>query len=334
MGRHRIVIVSQEVRLVSTLLRKSRCAAALAFVIATWPARDARAFCRTITEKPGTTYDPATGCYTGSADAKLLYWNGACVGYSLNRSASSKVTLDQATTIVADAFATWSAAACDATGMPTVHAVDVGPVDCGLVEYNQTGPNQNLIVFRDDGWPYADPYNTLGLTTVTFNTQSGEIYDADMEINSAVAGLVAEGPVPPGGYDLKGIITHEAGHFLGLAHTPDPTAVMYAHYHDGESVLGADDVSGVCSIYTTGDARNTSAGAVPAGPCDSTPRHGFSTECGSLHPNPPAADTQGSKGGCSTTRSAGRGSFAMAWLVVLALAARRRPLSRTSLRDN
>jgi hypothetical protein len=319
--------------LVSTLLRKSRCAAAVAFVIATWPTRDARAFCRTTTEKPGTTYDPATGCYTGSADAKLLYWKGACVGYSLNRSASSKVTLDQASKIVSDAFAAWSAAAC-ATGTPTVHAVDVGPVDCDLVEYNQTGPNQNLIVFHDDVWPYADPYNTLGLTTVTFNTQTGEIYDADMEINSTVPNLVAEGPVPPGGFDVTSIITHEAGHFLGLAHTPDPTAVMYAHYHDGESVLAADDVSGICSIYTTDDARNTSAGAVPAGPCDATPRHGFSTECGSLHPNMPTDAAQGSKGcACSTPRSGGRGQFAIAWLVVLALAARRGAVSRASRRS-
>jgi hypothetical protein len=284
----------------------------------------ANAFCRTVTEKPTPDYDPSTGCFTGDADAKVLYWNNACVGYSLNRAASSKVTLDQASKIVGDAFAVWSAAQCDMTGGPSVNAVDEGPVDCGLVEYNKNGPNQNVIVFRDDGWPYADPNNTLGLTTVTYDTRTGEIYDADMELNSTVSGLVAADPVPPGGFDLRNIVTHEAGHFLGLAHTPDASAVMFARYHEGSTMLTADDVSGICTIYATDAARSTSAGTVPAGPCDPTARHGFSTECGSTHPNPPPSDNaQTSGGGCSVTRSSEPRGFGFALFVVLGLASAR-----------
>src|SRR5689334_23648589 len=47
-------------------------------------------------------------------------------------------------------------------------------------EYNQNRGNTNLIVFRDDGWPYEGSSNTLALTTVTYNLDTGEIYDADM----------------------------------------------------------------------------------------------------------------------------------------------------------
>src|SRR5689334_9603003 len=105
--RHAPVAPRREGRTVMT--RFGLVTAALAAVISYGSA--ARAFCRTVTEKPPLGYDPQSGCFTGSADSKLLYWKNQCVGYSLKNTASSKVTLEQASKIVADAFATWSAAA-------------------------------------------------------------------------------------------------------------------------------------------------------------------------------------------------------------------------------
>jgi hypothetical protein len=301
----------------------SRAIALLAFAAAAACPLRASAFCRTVTERPPANYDPQTGCFMGSADAKLLYWKNTCVGYSVQSGASSKVTLDQATKIASEAFAAWSAAACDAAAVPSIDAVDQGPVVCDVVEYNKNGPNQNVIMFHDDAWPYNDPNNTLGLTTVTFDTRSGEIYDADMEINSTVP-ITVEGVGPAGGYDLKSIVTHEAGHFLGLAHTADAGAVMFARYHEGSIVPTPDDVGGICTIYAADGTRSTTAGAVAPGACDPSARHGFSTECGSTHPNPPPSDNpQGSGGGCSLSGSRGRGDFGLGFFVVLALAAAR-----------
>jgi hypothetical protein len=74
---------------------------------------------------------------------------------------------------------------------PSIEVKDVGPVTCDCVEYNGKVGNANTIVFRDaawtecDGTPKPDADTTLALTTVTFNTETGEIYDADMEVNTA-----------------------------------------------------------------------------------------------------------------------------------------------------
>jgi hypothetical protein len=300
------------------------------FVATSFAARRADAFCRTVTESVPPFYDPqSSGCFTGSDSAKLLYWTNACIGYSLARAASSQIDLETATSVAAAAFEAWSGATCAGGGNPSIQAINEGPVDCPLVEYNKLGPNQHVIVFRDDEWPHNDANNTLGLTTVTFDIRTGEIYDADMEINSTIQGLVADGSVPSGGFDLNSIMTHEAGHFLGLAHAPDPAAMMFARYHAGPPMLTEDDVDGICTIDPPDRTRNTTAGRIAAGPCDPKSRHGFSTECGSLHPNtgPPieTLDATGG-GGCSVVGSKSHAAFAGALVFVMGFLVRRRSL--------
>jgi hypothetical protein len=151
-------------------------------------------------------------------------------------------------------------------------------VDCSTVPSQQ---HNNPIIFRDGTWPYHDSVNALGLTMLTIDTDTGEIYGADIEINSTMI-LVAQPPAPVGAYDLASILTHEAGHFLGLAHSADTTAVMYAFYHPGSTTLALDDIAGICSIYPPDGTRTTAAGPIAATTCDDTPRKGFSTSCDGL----------------------------------------------------
>jgi hypothetical protein len=261
--------------------RASRSASAT-LLAACLASSGARAFCRGVTSSPPAGYDPATsGCFAPSgSDVYQLYWKNLCAGYSLQEDASPlrHITLDQATQVAAQAFAHWSAAPCNG-GTPAIEPHDEGPVACAQVQYNTSAPNQHVIVFRDDGWPYSDTSNTIGLTTITYDATDGEIFDADMELNSHDFNLVAAPPVPIGGIDLASVITHEAGHFLGLAHSANAGAVMNVHYRPGEWVLTADDVEGICSIYPHGGTRTTTAGALAGDKCDPTPRHGFSKTC-------------------------------------------------------
>ncbi|MDP9000543.1 MAG: matrixin family metalloprotease, partial [Myxococcota bacterium] len=186
------------------------------------------------------------------------------------------------------------------TGAVSIFGSNHGPVNCRQVGYNHYGgPNQHVIVFRDDKWPYSDASNTLGLTTVTFEADTGELYDADTEINGTVPLSVGD-PVPLGGYDLESIVTHEMGHFLGLGHSSVSTATMYAQYNSGSTsmrTLTDDDVAGLCSIYPPNKTRNVDPSVAPGGskaatPCDKEPRNGFSTEC----PQPKSGCTAASNG--------------------------------------
>ena len=143
---------------------------------------------------------------------------------------------------------------------------NLGPVECAEVRYNPNGPNQNVIVFRDDKWPYSDPNNTLGLTTVTFNADTGEILRRRHGDQLHGKNLSTGDTVPANGFDLLSVITHEAGHFLGLAHATNSTATMYASYKPGTSTLRtltADDIAGVCEIYPSTAERTVDKRSAP-----------------------------------------------------------------------
>ncbi len=275
----------------------------------------ASGYCRTTTCDPRRQACPrdAQGCMTGGIP---LAWPEACVGFSVQRDGSVKLGIDAGTLrgIVTDAFATWQAAAC----APTIAWSPLEDASCAEVQYNSQAPNANLWLFRDEVWPYDDGGKTLALTTVTYNLKTGAIYDADVELNAAQNLLVARDPRGPREVDLRSIVTHEAGHVLGLAHSGEPDAVMNERYRSGTTSLReltADDVSGVCAIYPADR---------PLGVCRPVPRHGFSPSC--------ATEAPLEEGGCcSVAPGRRRGSEALALAALLGgalLAATRRRARR------
>src|SRR6266700_3810687 len=240
--------------------------------LAVWlalPASPAWAFCRTTTcavLKPPQScqHDPVTKCW---ATGIPLSWTTQCMSFSVNVHASPLLGLnyDDALAIADASFTRWPLATCPDGGSPSIAYSSKGGLTCSLVEYNANGPNANVVVFRDDVWTHEP--TALALTTVHFNVRTGQILDADMEINtqSSQVGIA----------DLPFVITHESGHFGGLDHSHDPNAVMFFQYSGVASPdvrLTDDDVAAICDAYPP-------SRPVPA-VCDFDPPKGYATDCG------------------------------------------------------
>jgi uncharacterized protein (TIGR03382 family) len=243
-----------------TILRLLRTTAA-AFLATMAMSSLASAFCRTTTVYADAGYNPAvSGCWT---EGVPLAWPVQRVPYALGSAASKQVSLADATRVADLAFNAWNTALCHGHA-PSVQAYDDGPVavpnlsgdalaawaSCS-VSTSCDAMAHDVIVFDDDVWPYNDPVSTLALTTVTYGVDDGRIFEAYTEVNSAQKQLTIADPPPPGGqaYDLRAILTHEAGHFLGIAHATNTSAIMYAYYQPGAIVLMPDDVDAICTVY-------------------------------------------------------------------------------------
>ncbi|HVW26700.1 MAG TPA: matrixin family metalloprotease [Polyangiaceae bacterium] len=296
------------------MARAERCRAAAAVLALSFLlAHDARAYCvaTTCDQKTETCGPPVNGCIVVGA---RLHWESRCLSFGVQRNGSPlrHITYATADAIIQTAFEQWLDADCGAGARPSFNMWDLGKPFGGIVcdepEFNSTKPNANVWMFRDDKWPYEGADSTLALTSTIFEKSSGALLDADVEINSIDNVITTTSISSQVQRDLQAIVTHEAGHFLGLGHSQDPKATMYAEYSPGDlnyRSLTADDQAGICSVYPPN--RDAPACTAPS------PAHGFSLYCG-------GGDDDGtaSVSGC-TMPSRGGASAAGGLLVVAAL---------------
>jgi hypothetical protein len=102
---------------------------------------------------------------------------------------------------------------------------------------------------HSDGFPFDGP---SGVLAHAFYPQDGRVHFDDDELWSD--------SFIPVGTDLASVAVHELGHALGLAHSNDPLAVMYAYYSGRRRSLTSDDIAGIRSIY--GSKGPTNGGRV------------------------------------------------------------------------
>jgi len=235
-------------------------------VVGAFPA-PAAAYCRLTTEVPN-----AIGCQTSGSP---LFWDRRCITVSVDERGSETLTAAEVQAVLTRSMSTWLDIRCD--GVSPGFDVEFSAFStCLEEEVHLDSGNVNTVAFVSDWAERGYDPAAFALTTTWFFQQSGEIIDADMQINDNKGDFLdcpASGcPPDADAIDLENTVTHEIGHFWGLAHSEDPEATMFRTAMNGDldkRDLAADDVAGFCEAY--GDA------SLPE--CDFAPLGGLDLNC-------------------------------------------------------
>lgn len=219
----------------------------------------AQAFCRETTESNKYRGCPKSGI--------PLYLDCGNMNYSVCPREVDEPPFDEVVEIIEDSFLTWALIECGGETLDFQFIPEEEPQGCDQSElYNRDTkvdptPDENLIIFVQDGDVFdesEDDLDAYALTLTWFDRNTGAISGFDMLINDSQS-LGRLGICDPTKkdcddiVDLQNLFTHEIGHVLGLGHTDDPTAVMFRTSLNGDikkRVLKADDIDGICEIYS------------------------------------------------------------------------------------
>lgn len=154
---------------------------------------------------------------------------------------------------------------CDQAQEQVREAVEAWDAVCGLtLNEVPSGGDINIGWYRGDhgdGNPFDGPGNVLAhayFPLPYLGDLAGDVHFDDDEA------WVTGQPTAPNQVHLKTTAMHEVGHALGLDHSTDPTALMWAEY-TGIKTIGPDDLAGIQSLYGPPNADD-GAGSVPASP--------------------------------------------------------------------
>jgi hypothetical protein len=287
---------------------QARAALVLAILAALALPRVARAYC-----VAGACSEGSEAFCDGSelGPCELVKWKNGCVGFTIQVDGGGTFDAGTLDAFETQAFDAWKNADCGGGEHPGFFVVDMGTANCNKIEYNKDAANQNVIIVRTAAWPHPHTAgHDIALTTTTFDPKTGELLDADMELNLANFELTTGDDFVA--YDLASVLVHETGHFLGLQHSLDDTATMRPFYDTGSTELrdlAPDDVAGICALYPPDPSVNET--------CNPLGRHGFSPDC-------VAAQTEGDCAFAVGDAPASLGPFAAIVCAGIALARRRR----------
>ena len=248
------------------------------------------AYCRTTTFEGRPSSCPEL-CETQGIP---LYWATRDLDYTLNQRGFPDLDDSALRGILRTSLGAWEGVTCDdgdTVGLSIQQASGTTNLQAGPKEQE---PNENVIAHLTPS-EWQDDRRAFAITKIWYNNRNGQILGADILFNGNMDPF---GICPPGGCpadqitDLRNVLTHEAGHFLGLAHSDVEESTMWCDAAPGETTkrdLAPDDRAGLCAIYADGVWRG---------------------------PGPDSQSTAG--GGCSAGSPASRGSWG--WVGLLSLA--------------
>lgn len=167
-----------------------------------------------------------------------VHWPAASTVLDLYVNSQNGQSLDDNTvqTIAASSLAQWN---------------DIGNVTLRKnVTLNKGQEEFNEIYFSTDPNVFSGS-GVIGITQVGFQETTGEIVEADILLNDNFT--FSTTPSDPS--YLGNVITHEAGHFLGLGHGQVVGSTMFYSLTRGQYQVNDDDKAGLYSLYPNGNVN-------------------------------------------------------------------------------
>ncbi len=221
-------------------------------------ATHAAAYCQTTTSK----LQPPSCSFSCVTDGLPLAWPKRDITYYFNDKGFPGLSDPALRQIFQNAFGAWETVDCDGkpVGLNLKAATTTTPLTVGP---DDDEPNESVIAFlsTSDWARLSLDSHAFALTSIWFEEATGRIRGADMHFNG---GMAPFGVCPDAGCDgsvrltdLPNVATHEAGHFLGLAHSQDQESTMWCDAQGNETnkrTLSPDDQKGICAAYPAGIA--------------------------------------------------------------------------------
>ncbi len=228
---------------------------------------------------------PATGraferTHGARADS-FVFWRYRAVEVRLARVTTGDLPPERVEAAVARAIDAWNDGGAPCSDLVLALAPAPAGTETSLAGGAHDG--ENRIVWREDEWPAELSDAVLAQTTLVYDARTGELLDADVDVNGVHHFWTDTEDPGRAVTDVENTITHELGHVVGLAHSPDPEATMFADAPPGDLTkrsLADDDVEGLCFVYPAGlvtpsapgRAGRPLTGSCAAAPGTATPR--------------------------------------------------------------
>lgn len=182
----------------------------------------------------------------GSGSGAFLYWDKAYLPIPYFISLPTFVNLQNFVEAIDAGFRPWRD--------PGNSLLEFLPMGCTTASSNRNDGVNTVTLITSD-WAY-DP-TAIAITRNFYisgtSPRAGMILDTDILINAVNFTFSTSGAA--GRHDIRNIVTHEVGHFIGLGHetaTVDADATMYALAALGETKkrdLAANDIQGLLAGY-------------------------------------------------------------------------------------